>query len=262
MLQSPRFVSILALLTALSVGSTAQGALLVIDDFELPGPAMVTLMTPADAPTVAQQNAPGVIGGQRDIRMAVDAGVGGASVFVVGNDLGKGYLDANTVAQRTASIHLQYDGIDVETGPNLTDSLGLFVDLTDGGKNNELLIRFANSQVPGNGLLNLYVEVVSSGGVSTYSGTKANNLLGGGGVPLMEDHFISLADFTGGADFTQVQSLTFKFNDDGNGVGSVGADFEVDMIATVPEPGSALLLGLGAMGWLGYCRRKRNRSAG
>jgi len=261
--RSLRSLAIVAVIA--STCSVSKAAMLVIDDFEKPvlGNSLspgTLVPVPQPNPVVIQSaSAPGIIGGQRDIYVHEMGGVAqGDTLLIVGFNPGPntGYFDANGSADRTDYYAVQYDGIDVENGGALNDHGGLMVDLTDGFKNNQILIRFANSQVPVTGLLNLCVEITSASGTSKFSGTKSNNVVPG----VVENYLIPFSSFTAGADFQHVTSMMFRFNDNGSGVGARAADFQVDLIAAVPEPGSILTLGLGAVSLIAVgCYRRKKR---
>ncbi len=270
---------LLALTMIWSFASGATGALIIIDDFELPldpTPANGGYLSPGNAglgqgnPLVAQQNAPvaNTIGGQRDVFVQqTDDNVNGGSSVVNGRDdwygVERGQYVANTAVEDVLYHQLQYDGdgeVEMPDGP-LSDAKALMVDLTDNGANDHFLIRFRNSQVPHAAGLGLFFTVTSASGVSTYTGAMSDTGDSGMGVPNVVDLLIPFADFGGTAEFNAVTSLTFNFN--GGGVtGRVGADFAIDLIATVPEPSGAALLGLGAVGLAVPTWQRRRRRAG
>ncbi len=275
-----RHATLLLALTMIgSFVSGATGALIMIDDFEFPLsplPANGGYLSPGNAllgqgnALVAQQNAPvaNTIGGQRDVFVQqTDDNVNGGSSAVNGRDdwfgVERGQYVANTAVEDVLFHQLQYDGAGESEaqGGLLANAQSLMVDLTDGGANDRFLICFRNSQVPVTDNLGLFFTVTSASGVSTYAGVMPDTGEDSMGVPNVIDLLIPFANFGGTGDFTAVTSLTFNFN--GGGVtGWVGADFAIDMIATVPEPSGAALLGLGAVGLAVPTWQRRRSRAG
>lgn len=261
----------LALAGAWSSGRSAQAALIVIDDFELPGapsPANGGYLSPGSVPTPGnplktQHNGPdtSIIGGQRDVFVQQTSGnVDGDSAVVVGINPLLGQFDQNTSVDGVLYSAVQYDGDDLEAPDGFPgNAAGLLVDLTSSGANDEFLMRFTNAQVPVTNALSFFFEVTSpNGGYSFHLGSRPD-LLTVNNIPQAVDHLIPFASFTGNADFSMVNSITVYFNDDGDLNGSVGADFAVDLIAAVPEPSGAVLLGMAAVGLAIPSWRRRNR---
>ena len=154
-------------LAALCAG-TAPAAQITIDDFDGPAPPspgqafFITGTNGGGDPSpflLKQSQASGVLGGQRDSLVnVIGTAQLGSALGVVGWDTSRnaGLFQINTTPGPGSAVILQYDGVDTDTpraGGNpaaLVTGTGLGnFDLTSGGTNSTLRLRFASSDAPG-----------------------------------------------------------------------------------------------------------------
>jgi hypothetical protein len=223
-----------AIVGFLSVAFVASGATVVVDNFNntsMPGP-LVVFGAPA---TFTDPGVTGVIGGQRDILVSRTSGTGFILAFI-----GSGVLNFVSTANTAGFVNITYSG----TGSSFSTPQ----DVTDGGNNLgfEFLI---TSATPG---LSLFLTLNSAAGTSTSLTTITSSIAGGRiFVP-----FTSLTPTIGsGANLSSLTSIVLGVGDlTGNPVGTVA---NVDFLgATVPEPSTYALMGLGLISAAMLRRRK------
>jgi hypothetical protein len=232
----------------------APAGTIVIDNFDSPtaGDLFFTSSDPnfgIGSGTVIKTVAPGVIGDERELLVdvqgqAIPISAGG----LVGFDpvLAMGVMQVATAGPTPTLFALKYDGFE--------DEAGLLVDLTDGGENDEFVIRFLS--VDGGDYpqgLSLAINV-SDGGIVT---ALYNDFVPDSGSAF--DYTVKFSDFTvtgGTSPFDRAASVTFVIN----AAGAPNVDFKLDFIATVPEPSTAVLLLIGGVVLsLGWKQRRRLR---
>ncbi|MFO1491078.1 MAG: SdrD B-like domain-containing protein [Kiritimatiellia bacterium] len=200
----------------------------VIDDFNGPVPASSYVINAIDPdPTLRQHTVPGVLGGQRD--MLVD--VNGAPSPISANGLVGGTAGSYSFASAGAPgsrVTLQYDGIDADPPGALVNQLGLASDLSAGGLNTHLRMRFLRLDAgrPGVTNMQMVVSFTSAAGSASYTGLVSEDPVGN---PFL--HLVPLGAFTtaGAFDLSAVTSATVEFNDPSQ----EDVDFEVDFIDLV-----------------------------
>ena len=252
-----------------SSAGTAHAAPIMIDDFDGPAPPsagqtfFITGSNGGGDPSpylLKQSQASGILGGQRDSLVnVIGTAQLGSALGVVGwdNSRNAGLFQINTTPGPGSAVILQYDGADADTptAPGtpaaLVNGQGLGnVDLTSGGTNNALVLRFASCDAAGGLTINISATT-AGGGTSTYTGSVADHASA-------YDLLIPFSSFahTGGGVLTSISSITLVFNV----TGVPNVDFALNSIAAVPEPPAFALLAVGACGLLvcGWRRRKQN----
>ncbi len=197
----------------------------VIDDFNGPVPASSYVINAIDPdPTVRQHSVAGVMGGQRD--MLVD--VNGSPSPISANGIVGGAIGSYSFASAGAPgsrVTMQYDGVDAESPGALVNQLGLSEDLTAGGLNTHLRMRFLRLDAgqPGTTNMQIVVTFTSAGGSATYTGFVNEDPIGNAFL-----HLIPLSSFTSSGSFdpAAATSVTVEFNDPSQ----EDVDFEVDFI--------------------------------
>jgi len=239
---------------------TSYGEPITIDSFDLPDQGTVFMLPLLGGNQWDHSDTAGddvILGGEREVSIGMRSGLKPDSIVaigVVGIDLnvtdGNGMFTFGSQASRGQAnsgsvVRLVYDG-QGEGG------LGSF-DLTDGGTNTAFALRFTGSDgVVPEGLDVTITAASSLGGTLTYSGYIPN--YSDPIVPLV--HLIPFAEFTGAkstASFDTIDKLTFEFNGDK----TPNVDFSLDLVTTVPEPSSVVLLGLCVAIFVGRAVRRR-----
>ncbi|MEK7703204.1 MAG: PEP-CTERM sorting domain-containing protein [Nitrospirota bacterium] len=237
----PRIFAVFSALILSGFLGTASAAPLVIDSFSACSQSLSVPTAGATVSSTAAGCGASVLGGTRQIDLAYTNGGGlpiTADVFLFGTLPGLFYAEDSSI---DGVVTLTYSGVGF--------------DLTSGGVGNhdKFVFDFRNSDI------NLvYGVTVVGGGTSTYnSGVIAPILT----PTILNANFSS---FSLGADFTAVTSLVFSF--DSSGV--IGNDFVINSITTdghtpvaAPEPGSLMLLGIGAIGLVGFRFLRRKEDA-
>lgn len=117
------------------------------------------------------------------------------------------------------------------------------VDLTEGGTQNAIGLELTENDLPVD--ITITVTDGSANSGSAFATTTAGPLF-----PTLETLLFS--SFSGGIDFTDVESIELNVE----AADFPGPDFEVAFIASVPEPGTVLLLASGLLGLTLWGRRR------
>jgi hypothetical protein len=197
----------------------------------------------------------GIIGGQRDVLIDMVGDplpISAAGMIGYEAVYNLGCLWIATFGDAGTCVVVQYDGLDDDPGDAILDAELLGgLDLTGGGTNYAIKLRFLQIDAGDGTALKLKVSVQGSGGSDSVEYDIPES-----SAP--STFSVPFSHFDAGL-FTSVDSITFAFNDLPAPVSNV--DFEVDSIAAVPEPSTFALLAIGALavtvGWW----RRRGRGA-
>lgn len=248
-------------LVALAV-PTARGAMIQIDTFSSPSPAQFFILGSGNNPsTTMSYNSPDIIGGEREALVnVIGQGTPTSVVGIIGHDMSYG-IDAMQVGTNGLAptvVTLTYSSLTtfLETTPTFegdspTTLIIPGIDLTGGGLNNKFLLHFFSSDAQPTVGLDVAVTITSPlGKVSTATVDAPNSTTA-------FDLFIPFDKLVGDAVLTQVDSIKFVFN----GVRkTANVDYEVQLLAVVPEPSTVVLLATGVAGAVvvgGLRRRSR-----
>jgi hypothetical protein len=235
----------------------ARGAMIQIDAFSSPNAAQFFILGTGSNPTKAMTfNSPSIIGGQRDTLVnVIGQGTPTSVVGIIGHDTSYN-IDAMQIGTNGLAptvVTLQYTGLadqiaDVALGGASPLVVG-GVDLTGGGGNDRFQIHFFSSDARPTVGLDVAVTITTPGGKLSTAVVDAPN------STTAFDLFIPFSKLVGNASVTDVDSIKFVFN----GVRQTpNIDYEIQLVAVVPEPASIVLAacGLSAAMVVG-CRRRR-----
>lgn len=186
---------------------------------------------------------PGILGGERDVRITVTATNGVNSLHING---GPGYFSHSQGSLVKGRTLLQWDGSDASMS---VASPGLGgVDLTEGGINDRIRLRIVENDLPAPLKFTIYDT----------TGASSTATLGlPGGVLSPTDKYLYFTAFSG-VDLSSVKAIEMLI--DGSAVS--GLDVTLDFIETThaPEPGTWMLLGSGLVGLIGYGWRRKKET--
>ena len=258
------------LLTA--VVPVALAGTIVIDNFESPDPGEVHFVPPHSVdPTDAllvKHTDTDIIGNERDMLVEVlgpSGPISAAAIIGQEPEIHKaGVLQVATCGSSPTRVTLQYDGVDLDDPINkkLHNAQSLSVDLTDGGTNDRLVLRFISSD--GVHPQGLKIGVQVTGAPDPHKPAELVTLKHWGYVADSNrkfEHSIKFTEFgaQGSAVFGNINSLMFLFNTDAAGVSMPNIDIVLDAIDVVPEPSVLVLLGCMFVGFAVYGYRRRRR---
>jgi hypothetical protein len=239
------------------VGTSAQGASILIDNFVDPNPQVgrAIRLFHQDNPNLMEHNAGGgtILGGERELEINVVTPAPLPNPFSAVAVIGQGLLDFGADSSSRVVTTLLYDGADgIDAGGVMTNSLGLAnIDLTMGGTQTGIGLNFsAVDAAPGLSSIPLQVIVTSAGGTATAT-TNIPEMI----IPGL--HIVPYSAFNIQGPLSAATSVRFVFN--GAPIDQA-IDFTLNNIATVPEPSTFALAGFAAVGLIAVVRRRRKQS--
>jgi hypothetical protein len=229
---------------------------MTIDDFTQPDPAHFFVLGSGMNPsTHFTESSSGALGGQRDVLAeVVGAGRPNSIVGLVGQDIDYqlNAMQVGTNGLAPSVLTLQYSGVNLDLPVGLNPlALVTGTDLTLGG-NDRFWIHFLNCDAQPSAGLDVSVIITSPGGLMSSVLKTAPNSVGA------YDFYIPYSSLAGTASIQNVETIKFIFN----GTHKIAnVDYEIQLLATVPEPGGGTLMAmaLGVIAWAARRVRWRRR---
>ncbi len=210
----------------------AVQAVSILDDFDSPLTGQVVSLTNPTAGSTAsnvETGLAGVVGGSRALALTAQAVFAGGSQAQAEINLttSPGNFQLTNSIRIDSLVTIGWDA----NGGGLNTDLSAFTGLALEGVENDLSTTYK-------------ITLTTSGG-----GSSSLTLTAGAGFAGNLD--FSFGSFTGSVDLADVDALVLEID------GARGADVIIDRLVAVPEPGTALALGLGltGLGWLGRRRQ-------
>lgn len=176
-------------------------------------------------------------------------GFGTVSAKIVGSPPSSiGALTVDAEDDVESRVVVQWDGDDSVPGPAPGDygtNVGMFgpVDLTDAGTNDRFWVRFTRNEPGFAGTVLLTMQVwTSPSSSSTF--TAVSQIPPASGLIALP-----FASFVGTANFASIDGIEMMVE------GQAGADYTIDYVRVVPEPGTFAILGFAAVA--GVIRRRK-----
>jgi hypothetical protein len=238
--------------------TVAQAMPITIDSFADPDPSTFFSLGSGISPSKAfSQLTPSALGGERDSLFQVFGSANSNSIVgLLGFDTSYGIpaMQIGTAGLSPSVATLQYSGIAnsntataLVNAHDLADGIG--IDLTDGGTNDRFELQFYTVDAHPSDGLDVVVTIASPGGLSS----SATVIVPNSQTESLID--IPFSQLVGAASITDVDGITFVFNGQRK---TANVDFEVQsIVATVPEPGGAVLAAAGALALAVYVKRRR-----
>lgn len=234
-----------ALLAAVSFGTSARGAEILIDDFASKPSSFYIIGTPTppfypNGQPLKESGLPSTLGGERDTKVEVlGTPTAQSAQFLLGVDPASfptGVFHVATAGNPASVATLTYDG---------EESAGLDFSLPESGA---FLIDFLSIDSPGSpeGLkVDIHLTSVG-GGTATFSDfAPESSIATTFSAPLAS--FLASPEF----DSEHISGITYVFNQ----AGLADADFTVDNLRAVPEPSTLTLAGAALLGAI-FLRRR------
>lgn len=179
-----------------------------------------------------------MLGGERDAGIYIESNPLGVNATIAA---GSGFLVNSGGTMLSAHFGVQYDGIGDETDSSTPFNSGPGLGGVDFSADNAFQLNFiANDED-----LAGYIQVYDlDGNVSQVLYTVA------GGQMSPFSYTVAFSDFSGNADFSSINSITFIWSTSPSG------DFALSSIESVPEPATMAILGIGAAALI---RRRRSK---
>jgi len=235
-------VSVVAAVSAASATTTS----ISIDDFSQPNAATLFILDAGNPTRQFNQTVGGVIGGVRNSSFSViGSATPNSAIGMLGHDTSYN-IDAFQLGTNGTSptVSTLTYGATTPLGVNLT------------GSNSFLLTFFSSDAQPTTGL-DVAITITSPGGGSSTATTIVPNHVPN--LPATFDVLVPFSQLSGNAALNNVSSITYAFNGANH---TPNIDFELHSLSVVPEPSSAVLIGIAAAAWGCAAFRLRRRRAG
>lgn len=241
-------VRILTAVLALSCAGTAQA--IVIDDFSTSQAALTVTYPPAGQTAKSSASGAGILGGERDMLISLTGGM------IAGNQLSStvssGYYSYSQDATIKGRGELWWDGVNGSAILNPSGLGGL--DLSVGGIH-ALLMGVLFDDLPVDVTITVYSD---AGNASSSTQTLPGDVYASSEFTFDYSNFSTLLG--SGANFAHVGAITLS-----TGSNTTAPDLVLEYLTTsepasVPEPGTLSMLGIGIAA-VGLCARRRKVGA-